>query len=86
MRLLLDENLPRALKRHLTPHTAMSVQEMGWTGVKNGHLLRQAQAQFDALITINGSLAVLLPLANDILSALPNVKAGDGIHVGDWGR
>lgn len=51
MRLLLDECLPRRLKRELKPHEVFTVPEMGWTGTKNGALLRLVQgAGFDAAV------------------------------------
>ena len=53
MRLLIDECLPRALKRLLRGHTCRMVQEMGWVGMKNGALLSLAEGKFDALVTID---------------------------------
>ena len=49
MRLLIDECLPRALKRLLTGYTC----RMGWSGIKNGALLSLADAEFDVVITID---------------------------------
>ena len=43
MKVLLDECLPRRLKRELNPHQVFTVPEMGWTGAKNGALLRLIQ-------------------------------------------
>lgn len=41
MKLLLDEDLPSKLRYRLRPeHDAVSVQDMGWRGKKNGELLR----------------------------------------------
>ena len=41
MKLLLDEDLPSKLRYRLRPeHEAISVQDMGWRGRKNGELLR----------------------------------------------
>ncbi|MFD1873561.1 DUF5615 family PIN-like protein [Hymenobacter bucti] len=41
MKLLLDEDLPSKLRYRLRPeHDAVSVQDMGWHGKKNGELLR----------------------------------------------
>lgn len=57
MRLLIDECLPRALKRLLRDHTCCTVQEMAWAGIKNGALLSLAEAEFDALITIDQGFA-----------------------------
>ena len=53
MRLLIDECLPRALKQVLRGHTCRTVQEMGWSGMKNGALLSLAEGKFDGLITID---------------------------------
>jgi len=64
MGLLIDECLPRALKRLLPGHTCRTVQEMAWAGIKIGALLSLAEAEFDALITIDQgtrlSLLILL--------------------------
>ena len=57
MKVLLDECLPRRLKRGLSPHQVFTVPEMGWAGVKNGALLRLIQtAAFDVFVTIDGNL------------------------------
>ena len=53
MRLLLDECVPKRLKRELHGHEAKTVQDMGWAGIKNGALLRLADGQFDALVTVD---------------------------------
>ena len=53
MRLLLDECVPRRLKEELLGHDAKTVQDMGWAGIKNGALLRLANGQFDALVTVD---------------------------------
>jgi hypothetical protein len=56
MNILLDECTPRAVKKRL-PHLAIhTVQEMGWSGVKNGKLLKLADQQFDVLITTDKNL------------------------------
>lgn len=56
MRLLIDECLPRDLKHLLTPHDCSTVQEMGWSGRKNGQLLSLAEGKFDVLISIDQGL------------------------------
>jgi len=53
MRLLLDECVPKRLKRELPAHEVKTVQDMGWAGNKNGALLRLADGQFDALLTVD---------------------------------
>ena len=57
MRVLLDECLPRRLRSHLTGHNVQTVQAMGWSGKKNGELLRLLAAQgFDVLITVDQNI------------------------------
>jgi len=36
MKILLDESLPKRLKKHFTGHAVKTVTEMGWQGKKNG--------------------------------------------------
>ena len=56
MNIILDECTPRALKKRL-PHLAIhTVQDMGWSGVKNGKLLALADPQFDVFITTDKNL------------------------------
>lgn len=56
MRLLLDESVPRRLRRALPNHEVKTVVEMGWGGIKNGNLLAIAAASFDAFITVDKNL------------------------------
>ena len=42
MRILLDESLPRRLRGVFAGHDVVTVVEAGWSGVKNGELLRLA--------------------------------------------
>ena len=53
MRLLLDECVPKRLTRELPGHDARTVQDLGWAGIKNGALLKLANGQFDALLTVD---------------------------------
>lgn len=62
-RILLDENLPRLLKRELPGFEVRTVAEVGWAGIKNGKLLRLAEAEFDVFVTADKSLAYQQPLA-----------------------
>ena len=43
MRILIDECLNWRLGRALTGHHCVSVQKMGWSGIKNGQLLTLAE-------------------------------------------
>ena len=56
MRVLLDECVPRALRRDLPGHEVKTVAEAGWAGVKNGALLRLAEKLFDVLLTVDRNL------------------------------
>ena len=56
VRVLLDENLPRALAAELREHQVTTVQTAGWSGTKNGELLRRARAHFDVLLTMDRGL------------------------------
>lgn len=56
MKILLDESVPRLLKLRLPQLSISTVQDMGWAGVQNGELLRQAEELFDVLITADQNL------------------------------
>jgi hypothetical protein len=56
MRVLLDECLPRALRRELPGHEVKTVGEAGWAGVTNGELLKLPAGHFDVLLPVDGSL------------------------------
>ena len=45
MRILLDECVPRRLRRELPGHDVHTVPEMGWAGKKNGELLQLMTGQ-----------------------------------------
>jgi predicted nuclease of predicted toxin-antitoxin system len=52
VRVLLDEQLPRQLARHLQCHDVRTVHQQSWAGLKNGALLSEAeQAGFSVFIT-----------------------------------
>lgn len=55
-RVLLDENLPRKLRRELPTFAVRTVQEEGWTSFSNGELLRRAEQAFDVLLTADRRL------------------------------
>ena len=57
MRILLDECLPKRLKRDLVGHDARTVPEMGWASKRNGELLRLAEADFDVFLTVDRNLS-----------------------------
>src|SRR5712672_3462747 len=57
MRILLDECVPRRLRRELTGHQVTTVPEMGWSGKKNGELLQLMTGKsFEVLLTVDQSI------------------------------
>ena len=57
MRVLLDECLPRRLKRELVGHHVRTGPEMGWASKSNGELLALAAVDFDVFLTSDRNLS-----------------------------
>ena len=57
MRVLLDECLPRRLKRELVGHHARTAPEMEWASKRNGELLALAVGPFDVFLTADRNLS-----------------------------
>ena len=53
MQILLDECLPKRLGRLFVGHQVKTVQQMNWSGIKNGRLLSLAQRRFDVFVTVD---------------------------------
>jgi hypothetical protein len=52
VKVLLDENLDRRLRKHLGFHDVFTVNFQGWNGLKNGKLLVAAEGDgFEVLVT-----------------------------------
>jgi len=79
MRLLLDECVPKRLRRSLPGFDVQTVQDAGWAGLANGALLQAADASFDALLTVDQgvqhqqntaalriSIVIMVATSNDI--------------------
>ena len=57
MKLLFDQGTPVPLRHYLLNHIVETVYEKGWSNLKNGDLLTQAETEgFDALITTDQNL------------------------------
>jgi predicted nuclease of predicted toxin-antitoxin system len=57
LKILFDQNVPRALFGFLTGHDVIRAAELNWEELRNGELLLQAEAHgFDALITCDRNL------------------------------
>ena len=50
MRVLIDECLPKKLKREMLDHDVMTVQERGWSSKKNGELLQNMSLIKDSIL------------------------------------
>ena len=57
MRVLLDECLPKRLKRELVGHDVKTAPEMGWASKRNGELLALAVNSFDVFLTADRNLS-----------------------------
>ena len=55
-RVLFDEDVPRQLRRELPEFQVRTVQEEGWSSVRNGELLRRSSQTFDVLVTADKRL------------------------------
>jgi len=56
LKILLDESVPHIVKERLGHLDIRTVQDMGWTGIKNGELLSQAEGQFNVFVTADQKL------------------------------
>ena len=88
MRILLDECLPKRLKRDLTGHDSRTVPEAGWAGKQNGDLLALAQGEFDVFLTVvvlvasSNRLSELQKLIPEVRSVLEAIAPGQLVRVG----
>ncbi len=64
MKVLLDECVPRKLRRELPEHEILTVTERGWSGIKNGNLLALAAPEFDVFLTVDQNLKYQQNLKN----------------------
>lgn len=77
MKLLLDECVPRRIKRDFVNFEVFTIDEAGFKGLKNGNLIRAASGVFEVLITVDKNIEhqqnkTNLPIAIIILSAKSN--------------
>ena len=70
MRILLDECVPWPLAKILQGHDCTSPQRRDWGGIKNGDLLKLADAEFDLFITSDQNLRYQQNLAGRTISIL----------------
>lgn len=77
MKLLLDECVPRRLRRKFEVFQVFTIEAAGFKGLKNGRLLAAASKDYDVLITVDKNLRyqqneTTLPIAVVLLSAFSN--------------
>jgi hypothetical protein len=77
MHILLDESLPAELRSELPGHDVRTVQELGWSSLKNGDLLLRSAGRFDVFVTADQNLQYqqnlsALPVAVAVLAAKSN--------------
>jgi hypothetical protein len=70
VKILLDECVPWPVHALLGDHDSSSVQQRGWTGIKNGDLLRLAAKEFDLFITSDQSIRYQQNLASSPIAIL----------------
>jgi len=57
VKILLDECVPRKLRRELIGHEVKTVPEMGWASYSNGEPLKLAAPVFDVFVTVDRNLS-----------------------------
>lgn len=77
MRVLLDECLPKRLKRELVDHEVSTVPDMGWASKRNGELLALAAGQFDVFLTVDRNLSYQQDLSSFDIAVVVLVARGN---------
>lgn len=80
-RVLLDECLPRDLKKSLEGCTVRTVPEVGWAGKENGDLLALASEAFDLFVTVDRNLSFQQNLADLKIGVIVLVAPAVGLAV-----
>jgi predicted nuclease of predicted toxin-antitoxin system len=80
VKVLLDECLDRRLARDLDGHDVVTVPQAGWAGLKNGELLRLAQAQFDVFVTVDRNLSFQQHLPQFSIAVIVLQAATNRLH------
>ena len=71
MKVLIDENLPHRLRTHLRGHDVFTVRYKGWSGLKNGELLRIAQeGGFEVFVTGDQTIAFEQNLTGHLIAVV----------------
>lgn len=86
MRILLDENFPADFSKLLVGHEVFTVHNLGWSGVKNGELLRRAQSICEVFVTLDRNLEFqqnlkILPFGVVVVRSVSNRMADLTPHI-----
>ena len=79
MRVLLDECVPRKLRRELAEYEVLTVTERGWSGIENGALLALAEAEFDVFLTVDQNMKYQQNLASLNIGLILMVARNNGL-------
>jgi predicted nuclease of predicted toxin-antitoxin system len=81
MRILIDECLNWRLGRAFSGHYAISVQKMGWSGIKNGRLLALAvENGFDVFVTGDRNLSFQQNVTEHAIAVVVLAAKGIQLH------
>ncbi len=88
MRILLDENFPADFAKLLVGREVVTVHSLGWSGIKNGELLRRAHGVCEVFVTLDRNLEYqqnikVLPFGIVVVRSKSNRMADLGPHVGN---
>jgi hypothetical protein len=78
---LLDECVPRQLRRDLVGHEVRTVLETGWAGTKNGELLKRAEADFDVLLTTDQGIGFQQNLKSPSIAVIVVAVGSNDVNV-----
>ena len=70
MRILLDEGVPDVIQKRLKHLSILTIEEMGWRGVKNGSLLDLMAGEFQLIITTDKNIPFQQSLFKRQISAI----------------
>lgn len=79
MKLLLDECVDRKLTRFFGEFEISTVPKMGWESIRNGELLKLAEANFDVLITSDRNMSFQQKITGRNLAVVVMVAHSNGL-------
>ena len=87
MRILLDENFPVDFAKLLVGHEVATVHSLGWSGIKNGELLRRTHCVCEVFVTLDRNLEFqqnikVLPFGVVVVRTRSNRVADLTPHIG----